>query len=102
KLPTGLPKWFTELDLNKDGQISLYEWTKGGRDVEEFLAMDRNDDGYLTAEEALRYLKKPLDLHLTGHAQFQDALDEPTAERYQGKKAFKVFALRLEQGKTYQ
>ena len=26
---------FNLLDLNKDGQISLYEWQKGGRDIEE-------------------------------------------------------------------
>jgi hypothetical protein len=53
KLPKGLPDWFKKLDVNKDGQVALYEWHRGGRDIEEFREWDRNDDGFITAEEAL-------------------------------------------------
>lgn len=55
KLPTKeLPSWFMELDTNKDGQVALYEWYKGGKDVDEFRDWDRDNDGFITAEEALR------------------------------------------------
>jgi hypothetical protein len=54
-LPSELD-WFAKLDTYvKDGQVELYEWTSAGKDIQEFLKMDRNDDGYLTAEEALFY-----------------------------------------------
>jgi hypothetical protein len=56
KLPKGLPSWFQQLDADNDGQVGLYEWKLSGRPIEEFLAMDRNDDGFLTAEEVLRYV----------------------------------------------
>jgi len=55
KLPAGVPTWFTELDKDKDGQVSLFEWKTGGKDIEEFVKMDRNDDGFLTIEEVLYY-----------------------------------------------
>jgi len=57
KLPAGVPAWFTELDKDKDGQVSLYEWNKGkeGKDLDVFERMDRNGDGYLTVEEVLYF-----------------------------------------------
>lgn len=55
KLPKELPGWFSENDKDKDGQLGLYEWKREGKDVKEFLAMDTNGDGFLTAEEMLRY-----------------------------------------------
>jgi Ca2+-binding EF-hand superfamily protein len=57
KLPKELPAWFAQLDKDGDGQISLYEWRIGGRPLEEFARLDRNDDGYLTAEEVLHFEK---------------------------------------------
>jgi|SRR5581483_11263776 len=54
KLPKQLPPWFAELDIDGDGQVSLYEWHKGGKSFQEFRTMDRNDDGILVAEEVLR------------------------------------------------
>jgi len=54
KTPPVLPAWFAQIDLDKDGQISLYEWKKAGKDIEEFLKLDLNDDGFLTAKEVLR------------------------------------------------
>lgn len=53
KLPKELPAWFQELDADKDGQVSLYEWRKGSKKFDEFPGWDRNNDGFLTAEETL-------------------------------------------------
>jgi Ca2+-binding EF-hand superfamily protein len=57
KFPKELPAWFVELDTDKDGQVGLYEWVKGGRPVEDFKSIDRNDDGLLTIEEVLGYVR---------------------------------------------
>jgi hypothetical protein len=57
KLPKGLPPWFAQLDRDGDAQVGLYEWMAAGRAVDEFVAMDLNGDGFLTAEEVLRYQK---------------------------------------------
>ncbi len=55
KMPKELPSWFTDLDTDKDGQIGMYEWRSDSRPVADFLAMDLNGDGLLTAEEYLRF-----------------------------------------------
>jgi hypothetical protein len=57
KLPKELPPWFAQLDEDKDGQVGLYEWKKAGRPLNEFQAVDLNGDGFITVEEALRYVK---------------------------------------------
>ncbi len=54
KLPPNLPKWFIELDKDGDGQVSLAEWRRAGKEIEEFQKYDRNDDGLLTPAEVLR------------------------------------------------
>ncbi len=56
-LPQGLPDWFKQLDIDVDGQIGLYEWVKGSKTVSEFRDMDYNDDGFLTAEEVMRFAR---------------------------------------------
>lgn len=56
-LPAGLPKWFVEFDLDRDGQVALHEWRKAGRSLAEFEEMDLNSDGLLTADEWLRYAR---------------------------------------------
>src|SRR5262249_19550784 len=57
KLAEDMPAWFKELDLDRDGQVSLYEWRISGRPLAEFQRMDRNNDGFLTVEE-VRYYEK--------------------------------------------
>jgi Ca2+-binding EF-hand superfamily protein len=71
KVPKEMPSWFTELDTNRDGQVSLAEWMRAGKPVEEFAIMDRNDDGLLTAEEVLRHLR--LTSAPTGDGKSEDA-----------------------------
>jgi len=63
KLPQGLPSWYDELDTDKDGQVSLYEWRKAGKDTKEFTEMDLNGDGLITADEYLRFTRlKTIDI----------------------------------------
>jgi Ca2+-binding EF-hand superfamily protein len=58
KLPLkDLPSWWERIDTDKDGQIGLYEWRAAEKPMAEFLAMDLNGDGFVTAEEYLRYKK---------------------------------------------
>jgi EF hand len=54
RMPAGLPAWFVQCDKDSDGQVGLYEWKAQGLDVEEFLRLDTNRDGFITAEEMLR------------------------------------------------
>jgi hypothetical protein len=58
KLPKGLPDWFDSNDTDKDGQVSLYEWRKSGRELKDFLEMDLNNDGLVTADEYLRFARQ--------------------------------------------
>ncbi len=55
QLPAGIPAWFTAKDLDGDQQVSMAEyaqvWT--AERVDEFLAFDLNQDGYITAIECL-------------------------------------------------
>ena len=59
-LPKELPAWFVQLDMDKDGQVGLYEWKRGNMDINLFLEIDRNGDGFLTVEEVLRWQKVQL------------------------------------------
>jgi hypothetical protein len=61
-LPRELPAWFRQLDTNHDAQVGLYEWRVSGRPIAEFQRMDRNNDGFLTVEEVLSYLRQRGDL----------------------------------------
>lgn len=56
KLPEGLPGWFTDKDRNGDGQVSMHEYSRRWTDstARRFLGLDKNDDGLITADEALK------------------------------------------------
>jgi Ca2+-binding EF-hand superfamily protein len=53
-----VPDWFRRLDEDADGQVGLYEWKKAGRPVAEFLAIDRNGDGFIEVKELLAYMSE--------------------------------------------
>jgi Ca2+-binding EF-hand superfamily protein len=57
KTGNDLPDWFTALDIDKDGQISLFEWRKGDKPTALFQEMDLNGDGLLTKDEYVRYVR---------------------------------------------
>jgi Ca2+-binding EF-hand superfamily protein len=101
-LPKGLPSWFKALDKDGDGQITLQEWRNAAKPVNEFRQYDLNGDGIITSEEVLRYLKKPVELKLNQGQSTYNGTVEEADEVYRDKKSFKVFIVRLEQGRTYQ
>jgi Ca2+-binding EF-hand superfamily protein len=61
KMPKELPAWFVDMDIDKDGQVGLWEWVRvrgsGSESIELFRTMDRNDDGLLTVDEVLSYAR---------------------------------------------
>ena len=50
--------WFEEDDVDKDGQIALWEWRKAGKSISEFNDMDLNGDGLITADELVRWKQR--------------------------------------------
>lgn len=65
KLPPGLPAWFVEYDTDCDAQISLAEWRRQGRSLDEFAEMDLDGDFLITPREMLRYLAEQAKLAAT-------------------------------------
>lgn len=49
RITVPLPSSYTEIDKNKDGQISLFEWDRAK--FNEFFSKDSNGDGILTPRE---------------------------------------------------
>jgi hypothetical protein len=60
RLPSGLPAWFIEKDVNGDGQVTMAEfaseWTP--EVAAEFNRYDLNHDGVITAAECLKVEKQ--------------------------------------------
>jgi hypothetical protein len=54
-LPNDFP--YAMFDTDGDGQIGLYEWKAAGKRLGDFLAMDLNNDGFLTVDEYYRWKK---------------------------------------------
>jgi hypothetical protein len=56
QLPSDVPRWFRDRDTNRDGQVSMAEFSKSWNNdkVREFESYDVNHDGVITAKEALR------------------------------------------------
>lgn len=55
RLPDGLPSWFRDRDLDRDGQVAMHEYSSSWTDrrAEEFAKYDLNGDGVITAAEAV-------------------------------------------------
>lgn len=53
ELPPGLPAWFTRMDADGDGQVALYEWKDQGGSLDDLSKWDRNDDAFITIDEAM-------------------------------------------------
>lgn len=47
--PATLPSQYSARDINQDGQIGMYEWSRS--DLSTFRKLDINDDGFLTPAE---------------------------------------------------
>jgi Ca2+-binding EF-hand superfamily protein len=99
---TSLPSWFQDLDANEDGQVSLAEWRKGGRNPDEFRLYDLNGDGLIAPEEVLHTVKRGIPLRLDkGRVRFQGMV-ETMEEPYQGRRAYQILTIKMERGRTYQ
>lgn len=55
-LPKDIPEWFARYDTDGDGQIGLYEWKASGESLEKFRQIDKNNDGFLTIDEVMRWV----------------------------------------------
>lgn len=55
-LPSNVPSWYSENDKDSDGQLTMNEWPADK--MEEFKKHDRNGDGIITLEEAMRTVPK--------------------------------------------
>lgn len=55
KLPEDLPRWFTDKDANRDGQVAMAEYSRRWTDstARRFIGFDKNDDGVITATEVV-------------------------------------------------
>jgi Ca2+-binding EF-hand superfamily protein len=102
-LPKGLPSWFKALDKDGHGQVTLHQWREADKEIDEFRRYDLNGDGIITADEVLRYLKKRSELKLNnGQLTCKGTIEEAVDDLYRGKKSFKIFTIKLEQGQTYE
>ncbi|MDR0390476.1 MAG: hypothetical protein LBH59_01105 [Planctomycetaceae bacterium] len=61
-LPTGMPDWFFERDVDQDAQLTMLEYAKGAElndaIATEFLFLDKNNDGFATVDEIFKTLKQ--------------------------------------------
>jgi mono/diheme cytochrome c family protein len=62
QVPKELPDWFKLLDEDQDGQVTLFEWRRAGKSIDEFKEWDRNDDGLITPAELFARLRSNPDL----------------------------------------
>lgn len=58
KLPGDIPNWFSKLDADDDGQISVYEWRRAAKPLEEFAMWDRDGDLLITFDEVVQRLRE--------------------------------------------
>ncbi len=102
-LPKGLPAWFHTLDRDEDGQISLGEWRQAGKGLDAFRRFDLDDDGLIAPNEILRVASEEAVLKLVyGRVHLDTDIYEATGEKFREKKTYRIFIIRLEEGKIYQ
>ncbi len=53
--PSGVPTWFTKMDINSDGEVSRREFLGSDADFRRF---DANNDGFVSADEVMRAARK--------------------------------------------
>lgn len=84
-LPKDLPDWFVKMDRegDVDGQVGLYEWRKSTRNMDEFALYDINEDGFITAEEYLRWKAKSVAKASGSQGEAIVSADRPGGERPQ-------------------
>ena len=98
-----LPPWFKTLDTDQNEQITLQEWQKGGKRLDDFRLYDRNDDGFITANEVLEAVQNESQLRLeNGQAHYQGDLKDTTDELNGARISVKIFTIELQEGKAYQ
>ena len=61
RLPQGLPDWFMVQDMDRDGQLTMREYSGGrsGSKIKEFIGLDLNGDGVMTPAEYLTATRPP-------------------------------------------
>lgn len=57
RITKDLPDEYRARDKNSDGQVGLYEWDR--KLFAQFYELDRNGDGFLTADELIKPTSKP-------------------------------------------
>lgn len=55
-MPGNVPSWYTDNDKDGDGQVLMHEWPQDR--FAEFTKYDRNGDGIITLDEAMRTVPK--------------------------------------------
>ena len=56
RLPSGLPEWFLKKDVDRDGQVSMAEFSQDWSETKltEYFKYDINGDGFIVPAEVLR------------------------------------------------
>lgn len=98
----GLPEWFTKLDTDRDGQVSLAEWRAGGRSLAEARKYDLDRDGFISPREAIQVAELDSRLKFVrGLSSIKGKVEQSDGAVYQGRRAFTVYKVELEKGRKY-
>ncbi len=76
--PVPLPHWFTEIDVNKTGEVSRGDFLKYR--MKSFEELDTNKDGKLSLEEFLKVAEPPFSLDVKGGPTLEEKRNRAKAE----------------------